>query len=98
MSDINNPNCGQVHKRPSTVLKLIETRAINIRKLLRQKENAIDQRAWGELDDAIRLATTIEAIASKAVNLSAADAINFVELLEIMLEQLNQNLARIFAP
>lgn len=90
-------NHGQVFSRPTNVLKSVEKQAINIRKLLLKMENAIDQRAWGELDDAVKLAVTIEAIASRASNLPAEEAINSVELLEILFEQLNKKLTCLLA-
>jgi len=60
-------------------------------------EKTFDQRVWRELDDAVRLAVNIEAIASRAVNLPAADATDAVDLLELMLEELDQRLTRILA-
>ena len=90
-------NRGQVFSRPTNVLKSVEKQAINIRKLLRKMEKVIDQRAWGELGDAVKLAVTIEAIASRASNLPAEEAINSVELLEILFEQLDKKLARLLA-
>jgi hypothetical protein len=83
--------------RPSNVLKAIERRAVNIRKLLRSTQKPSDQRVWKEKDNAVKLAVTIEAVASQAVNLPAADATDSVDLLEIMLEELDQKLTRILA-
>lgn len=90
-------NHGQVFLKPTNVFKSVEKQAVSIRKLLRKKENAIDQRAWGEVDDAVKLAVTIEAIASRASNLPAEEAIDSVELLEILFEQLNKMLVRLIA-
>ena len=83
--------------RPSNVLRAIEYKAINIRKLLRNMEKTIGQRVWKEKDDAVKLAVMIEAVASRALNLPAADAIDSVDLLELMLEELDRKLTRILA-
>ncbi len=83
--------------RPSNVLRAIEIKAINIRKLLRNMEKPIDQRVWKEKDDAIRLAVTIEAVASRAFNLPAADAGVIVDFLELVLDGLDRKLTRILA-
>jgi len=83
--------------RPSNVLRAIETKAIHIRKLLSNREKSIDQRVWKEKDDAIRLAATIEAVASRAFDLPAADATDSVDFLELMLEELDRRLTRILA-
>ena len=88
---------GQVFSRPTNVLKSAEKQAISIRKLLLKKGEAIGQRAWGELDDAVKLAVTIEAIASKASNLPAEEANNSVELLELLFVQLDEMLTRLLA-
>ena len=60
-SNSNRPNF-----RPSNVLRAIQKKAINIRKLLHDMENTIGQRIWEEKDDAVKLAVAIEAIASRA--------------------------------
>lgn len=83
--------------RPSDVLKAIESKALNIRKLLQKMQKPIDQRVWKEKDDAVKLAATIEAVASSAINLPAEDAIDSVDFLELMLEELNRKLTRILA-
>lgn len=90
-------NCVQPFARPTNALKAMECTAISIRKLLRKMEKTSGRRAWRELDDAVRLAVTIEAIASRAVNLPAADATDSVGVLELMLEELDQRLTRILA-
>ena len=87
----------QAFLKPTNVFKSVEKQAVSIRKLLRKKENAIGQRAWSELDDAVKLAVTIEAIASHASNLSAEEAIYSVELLEVLFEQLDKMLTRLLA-
>ncbi len=97
MLDKYNSNRSQAFVKPANVLMAIEVKAISIRKLLRQTKRTFGQRAWREMDDAIKLAVNIEALASKAVNLSAADATNSVGLLELMLEELSKKLDRIFA-
>lgn len=98
MSDkCTNSNRCQAINRPKNVLKALEKRAISIRKLLQNMEKPFDQRAWREMNDAVRLAAIIEAIASRAVNLPAADANNSVELLEVVIEQLDEKLTRILA-
>ena len=93
----NGTNYKSQTLRPTNVLRAIEYKAINIRKLLHKMKKTFDQRVWRELDDAVRLAVSIEAIASRAVNLPAADATDSVDLLELMLEELNQRLTRILA-
>jgi hypothetical protein len=91
-------NCKGPTLRPSNVLKAIEIKAINIRKLLQSMEKTIGQRVWKEKDDAVKLAATIEAVASRALNLPAAEAIDSVDLLELVLEELDRKLTRILAP
>jgi hypothetical protein len=59
--------------RPSNVLKAIENKAVDIRKLLADVKKPLDQRAWKERGDAMRLAATIEAVASRGADLHAAD-------------------------
>lgn len=87
------PNrCDRAFKRPTNVLKALENRAINIRKLLQQREKALGPKASRDMDDVLKLAATIEAVASRAVNLQAADALDSVELLEVMMEVLKQKL------
>ena len=93
----NSTNYKSQTLRPTNVLRAIECKAVNIRKLLHKMEKTFDQRVWRELDDAVRLAVNIEAIASRAVNLPAADATDAVDLLELMLEELDERLTRILA-
>ena len=97
MSGKNVSNRQQAFLRPTNVLKAIQSKAINIRKLLKKNENTFGKKAWGNMDDALKLAETIEVISSQAVNLQAADAIVMVELLEFMLEELDHKLTRILA-
>ena len=91
-SNSNRPNF-----RPSNVLRAIQKKAINIRKLLHDMENTIGQRIWEEKDDAVKLAVAIEAIASRAQNLPAEEAINSIDLLELLLDELDRKLTRILA-
>jgi len=88
----------QAFTRPTNALKAIENIARDIRKLLAGKREHLDQRAWRDWGDAAELAATIEAIASRSVDLPAADATSSVELLELMLDQLDKKVSRIFAP
>jgi hypothetical protein len=60
-------------------------------------QKPVDQRVWKEKDDAVKLAEMIEAVASSALNLRAADATDSVDLLELMLEELDRKLTRILA-
>jgi hypothetical protein len=90
------PSRSQAFARPKNVLDAILLQAVNIRKLL-LREKSFGRRAWREFDDAVRLAESIEALASKAVNFSAADAIDSVELLELMLDELDKKLTCILA-
>jgi len=83
--------------RPTNALKAIEKCARDIRKLLAGRQKSLDRRAWRDWGDAERLARTIEAIASRSVDLSAADATSSVELLELMLDQLDKKVSRLFA-
>lgn len=92
-----NSNRKQAFRKPANVLKAIQSKAVNIRKLLKKNENTFGKKAWGNMDDAVKLANTIEALASNAANLQAADAIVMVELLELMLEQLDHKLTCILA-
>lgn len=93
----SNSNRVQAFGKPSNVLKAIETKAINIRKLLQKMKKPLGQGALREMNDAVRLSRSIEAIALHAQNLTAADAIVSVELLELMLEELDKKLTRILA-
>lgn len=88
-------NCVSSFKA-TDVLRAIEDSANNIRKILLELK-ADSQRAWSGLDDAVVLAASIEQIASKSVNMPAADANASVELLEIIFEQFNQKVSRILA-
>ncbi len=98
MSDKNvNSNRQQAFLKPTNVIKAIESKAIHIRKLLKKNEKAFGKKAWGNIDDAVKLARTIEVIASHTANLQAADAIIMVELLELMLEKLEHKLTCILA-
>lgn len=90
-------NRSQAFNRPTNVLQAIEKCARDIRKLLAARRKHLDKRAWRDWDDAVRLAATIEAIASRSVDLPAADATSSVELLELMLDQLGKKVSRIFA-
>jgi len=92
MSKERSNRCDRAFNRPANVLKALEKRAINIRTLLQQTEKALDQKASRDMDDALKLAVTIEAVASSSVNLQAADALNSVELLEVLIEVLEQKL------
>ena len=92
-----NSNRKQAFRKPTNVLKAIQSKAINIRKLLKKNEKTFGKKAWGNMDDAVKLANTIEALASHAANLQAADAIVMVELLELMLEELDHKLTCILA-
>ena len=98
MSDKNViSNRNQAFRKPTNVLNAIKLKAINIRKLLKKNEKTFGKKAWRNMDDALKLAVTIEAIASHAVNLQAADAISMVGLLELMLDELDHKLACILA-
>lgn len=97
MSENTNSNCKRAFAKPRDVLYAIENEARNNRKLLRKREKSLDKRAWRETGDAIKLARTIEAIARRAANLSAADATTSVELLELMLVLLSEKMALILA-
>jgi hypothetical protein len=90
-------NRSQAFNRPKNALKAVEECARGIRKLLAARQKPLDERAWGDWDDAVRLAVTIEAIASRAVDLSAADAAASVELVELMLDELGKKVSRILA-
>lgn len=83
--------------RPKDVLRSLESKAIDIRTILQQEKNSIGQRAGRDMDDAMRLAEGIEKMASKGPNLSAADANDYIEILEVMVEDLGSRLDRIFA-
>lgn len=96
LSKSTSSHKGQTLK-PSNVLKAMQKKAINIRKLLRSMQEPFDQRVWKEKDDVVKLAVMIEAIASQALNLPAADAIDSVDLLDLMLEELDRKLTRILA-
>jgi len=89
-------NRSQAFDRPTNALKAIERCARDIRKLLAARRKHLDQRAWRDWDDAVRLATTIEAVASRSVDLPAAHATSSVELLELMLDQLDEKVSRVF--
>lgn len=97
MSEKHNDNHGPSLRRPTDVLILIEKRAVSIRKVLRSMESCSGQEAWKGMDDAVKLAEHIEAIASHARSLSAADASDAVELLELLQEQLQRTLHCILA-
>lgn len=88
---------GQAFDRPSNVLIAIADEARSIRKLLRSAGKRGDQEAWRHLHDAVRLAQSIEALASHAAGLTAEDAIASLDMLEMMLEQLEDLAARILA-
>jgi hypothetical protein len=82
----------QAFRKPTNVLKAIQLKAINIRKLLKKNEKAFGKKAWRNMDDALELAASIEVLASRAINSEAADAIVMVELLELMLSDLDHKL------
>ncbi len=90
-------NRNRAINKPANVLKATESQAASIRKLLRRTKRSLDKRAWGDLDDAVRLAAMIEALASQAAHLPAADATSSAELLEIMVEQLSKKVSCILA-
>jgi len=87
-------NRTQAFRKPTNILKAIQSKAINIRKLLKN-EKTFGKKAWRNIDDALKLTSTIEALASRAVNSQAADSTIMVELLELMLDELDHQLARI---
>lgn len=97
MAKPEHSNRTQAFRKPTNVLKAILSRAVNIRKLLKKNEKTFGKKAWRNMDDALKLAATIEALASHAVNSQAADAIVMVELIELMLEELDHKLTRILA-
>ena len=92
MSTYKALNRSQAFGKPTNALKAIAESARGIRKLLVRTEKSLDQGAWRDVDDAVKLAVTIEAIASHAVDLPAADATSKVGVLELMLEQLDKKI------
>jgi hypothetical protein len=97
MAKPKRSNRTQAFHKPTNILKAISLRAVNIRKLLKKNERTFGKKAWRNMDDALELAASIEALASHAINSEAADAIVMVELLELMLEELYHKLTRILA-
>ena len=90
------PKCqSQGFSKPTNVLLAIAARARSIRKLLRSMGKQGDPKAWVLLRDVVRSAVTIEAVASRAVNLAAGDATAAVEVLELLLDQLETEVARV---
>ena len=78
----------QSFEKPTNVLLAIAARARNIRKLLANIEKPVDQKTWGLLRDAVRMADMIEDVSTKSVFLSAEDATTAVEMLELFIDQL----------
>ena len=75
-------------EKPSSAISAIAESAVRTRKLLLKLGKQADREAWRVLRDAVRLARTIEAIASRAADLPAADATAMVELLDVLSSQL----------
>ena len=82
-------------ENPSSVLSAIADSAVSTRKLLLQAGKQADREAWRVSRDAVRLARTIEAIASRAADLPAEDASAMVELLGVLSSQLGAKADRI---
>ena len=81
--------CGSDPRRPRELLRAAEKHAVAIRKLLKQVEQGKDRRVRGVMDDAVKLARTIERLARCAQSSSAEDAVEIefrIEVLTSLLE------------
>ncbi len=88
---------GSGPRRPCELLRDAEKRAVSIRKLLKRLEQGQGRRVRGVMDDAAKLAATIERLARWAQSCSAEDAAEIEFRVEVLTSLLEVEIDRILA-
>jgi hypothetical protein len=78
-------------------LQTFETNAVAVRKLLTKFGRHRKAKAWGEIDDALRVATEIERLAHFGQSCDAEDAVVIVGYVEVLTSQLARKIDDILA-
>lgn len=84
--------------RPRDVLRQAEKHAVVIRKLLKEFEQGQGRIARGGMDDAVKLAETIESLARLGQSCSVADAVEVEFQVESLTSLLEVEIDHILAP
>ena len=86
-----------VSRRPREVLRNAEERAVAVRKLLKQLEQGQGRAVRGIMDDAVKLALSIEQIARWGQTCSAEEAVEVGFVVEVLVSRLEVEIDQIIA-
>jgi hypothetical protein len=78
--------------RPQDICRAAETRAAGIRKLLKSGQLSSVKGGGGSMDDALRLAETIEQLARLGREADAAEAVEIVGMIEVLASLLSHEI------